>query len=376
MVLSDSASYSSSQSAKCSWEVTLGSPARSPRKPHPNNFRHKFRVALGWTAPEYENEFKDIKRFLRSLGEKHFELERTGTQQEQEAKIKVRNAIVEKYRHIFDGSRNAKKLQQAMSFVKSEHSARRGDWKRNNKERQRQRRKILAKETEVPEYISLEDSESSLDDLLDDEAQLRIPAPSSSKSINYANNQRPFIPEAHATKSSPKQKRTIERLTPLVTQRPIVVTENRHPVIQTGRDKSPQKGRRIVDFWERRSTPMVSQRPIVVDTPDVGTPRPSTLSEARAPEREKSPEAPRLSLKEFLQTCTPTMEVWYSPLVAFGCDNIPFLEALARWDDKSLKAALRRVKDQPGIDKKLKETDAVFLFRNLRKRLQTRAVMA
>ena len=64
---------------------------------------------------------------------------------------------------------------------------------------------------------------------------------------------------------------------------------------------------------------------------------------------------------------------WYEPLVAFGCDSMPFLEALARWDDKSLEAGLRMVKDQPGVDKKLQDIEVVFLFRNLRKRLQTKA---
>jgi len=75
---------------------------------------------------------------------------------------------------------------------------------------------------------------------------------------------------------------------------------------------------------------------------------------------------------EFLQTCTPSMEIWYEPLVAFGCDNIPYLESLARWDDKSSGAALRMVKDQAGINEKVKDVNVVFLSRNLRERFQTR----
>jgi hypothetical protein len=196
----------------------------------------------------------------------------------------------------------------------------------------------------------------------------------------YAEPQHPFIRKG-STESPQKQQRIVEPSTSLVSHKPIVVAENQHPFIRKGSIKFPQKQQRIVEFWARPSTSSVSQRLIgttrEVDIPQKSISGPSTPPDARdespSPNREKSPaEAPRQRLMEFLQTCTPKMDIWYEPLVAFGCDNMPFLEALARWDDKSLEAGLRRVKDQPGIDKTLEGIDVVFLFRNLRKRFQTR----
>jgi len=117
----------------------------------------------------------------------------------------------------------------------------------------------------------------------------------------------------------------------------------------------------------------------MTDAPQKSISGPSTPPDARrespSPTRERSPEALRQPLMQFLQKCTPSMEKWYEPLVVFGCDNLPFVEALARWDDQSLAAGLRMIKDQPGINKKLEEIDVVFLIRNLRKGLQTRAAL-
>ena len=195
----------------------------------------------------------------------------------------------------------------------------------------------MGKESEVQEleYMIIEDSDNSILEDLDNQVQLRDPAPSSSRSIDYAEHQ------------------------------------------DQGITKSSRKQQKIVEFWAHLPKSFASQRPIVVDTPDKNVSGPSTPPNARdkspSPKREKSPEASRQHLMDFLKACTPPMEAWNEPLVAFGCDNMLFLESLARWDDKSLVAGLKRVKDQPGTDKKLEEIDVVFLFRNLRKRFQTRA---
>ena len=208
----------------------------------------------------------------------------------------------------------------------------------------------MVKESEVQEYMTIsDDSDNSILEILDNQAQLHIPAPSSSES-----------------QSSNLAKR-------------------QHLFIQKGSTEPPQKQQKIFDFWTYSSSSSVSQKPtgMADASPHKNIFGPSTPSDTRnddessSRKRKKSqaPKAPRQDLMEFLWECTPTMNQWYGPLVTFGCDNMQFIEALARWDDESLKAGLRLIKDQPGIDEKLENIDIVFLFRNLRKRLQTRAAL-
>ena len=63
-----------------------------------------------------------------------------------------------------------------------------------------QRRKALAKESEVQKYMIIEDSDNSILEDLDNQVQLHDPAPSLSRSIDYAEHQNQDI-----TKSSRKQ---------------------------------------------------------------------------------------------------------------------------------------------------------------------------
>lgn len=182
-------------------------------------------------------------------------------------------------------------------------------------QREQQRREVLVKESDIEEYMTIYDSDDSSLEVLDNEDQSSIPTPSQ---------------------------------------------------------------KRIVDFWACPSASSVTdQRPTGMTDVPHKSPDTRNHDESSSRKREKSqaPEAQRQHLLEFLQECRPTMVQWYGPLVAFGCDNLSFVEALTRWDDENLKAGLRLIKDQPGIDEKLEEIDIVFLFRNLRKRLQTRAAL-
>jgi hypothetical protein len=218
-------------------------------------------------------------------------------------------------------------------------------------QREQQKREVLVKESEVQEYMTISDaSDNSILEVLDNQAQLHIPAPSSSQS--QSSN----------------------------------LAKHQHLFIQKGSTEPPQKQQRIANFWAYPSASSVSQRPTgfrMTDAPRKSVSGPSTPPDARnhdessSRKREKSqvPEAPRQPLMEFLRECKPPMKQWYGPLVTFGCDNLLFVEALARWDDENLKAGLRLIKDQPGIDEKLEEIDVVFLIRNLRKRLQTKAAL-
>ncbi|KIM42579.1 hypothetical protein M413DRAFT_26615 [Hebeloma cylindrosporum] len=74
---------------------------------------------------------------------------------------------------------------------------------------------------------------------------------------------------------------------------------------------------------------------------------------------------PSKPLLSFLQSCTPTMECWFDPLVAFGCDSMSFLRTLASWDEDAVKSALREVANQPGLQR-LTQMHILVLTRNLK----------
>ena len=75
-----------------------------------------------------------------------------------------------------------------------------------------------------------------------------------------------------------------------------------------------------------------------------------------------------LDIMLFLRNCMPDMENWFQPLITFGCDRLSYLKIIAQWDENSIEDTFRRIMAQPdGIH--LKETDLIFLLRNLKKRL-------
>ena len=67
----------------------------------------------------------------------------------------------------------------------------------------------------------------------------------------------------------------------------------------------------------------------------------------------------------FLRSCSPTMECWFAPLVAFGCDSMILLRTLASWDDDAVKSTLREVANQPGFQQ-LAQMHILVLMRNLK----------
>ena len=160
--------------------------------------------------------------------------------------------------------------------------------------REKRRREALAtRKKSNQEYISIDDSDSPILEDLDNQAQLRVPAPSSSQSTNFAEHRHPFIrkggtePPENVTEPSSSFK--------LVSQEPIVVSENQQPFIRMGRTRSPQKQSRIVDFWARPSTSPAGTT-IMVDAPGESISIPSTPPDARdespSLKMEKFPEAP------------------------------------------------------------------------------------
>jgi len=74
-----------------------------------------------------------------------------------------------------------------------------------------------------------------------------------------------------------------------------------------------------------------------------------------------------LDIMLFLWNCTPDMQVWFQPLITFGCDKLAYLETIAQGDEKSVEDIFRRMMAQPdGMH--LKEADLMFLLGNLKKR--------
>jgi glycogen debranching enzyme len=67
----------------------------------------------------------------------------------------------------------------------------------------------------------------------------------------------------------------------------------------------------------------------------------------------------------FLRSCSPTMECWFAPLVAFGCDSMIMLSTLASWDEDAVKSTLREVANQPGFQQ-LRQMHILILMRNLK----------
>ena len=67
----------------------------------------------------------------------------------------------------------------------------------------------------------------------------------------------------------------------------------------------------------------------------------------------------------FLRSCSPTMECWFAPLVAFGCDSMILLRTLASWDEDAVKSTLREVANQPGFQQ-LGQMHILVLMRNLK----------
>jgi len=76
-----------------------------------------------------------------------------------------------------------------------------------------------------------------------------------------------------------------------------------------------------------------------------------------------------LDIMLFLWNCESDMEIWFQPLITFGCDNLLYLEIIAQWDKKSVEDILRRVMAQPdGIHLKEFEADLMFLLWNFKQR--------
>ena len=67
----------------------------------------------------------------------------------------------------------------------------------------------------------------------------------------------------------------------------------------------------------------------------------------------------------FLRSCSPTMECWFAPLVAFGCDSMILLRTLESWDEDAVKSTLREVANQPGFQQ-LGQMHILVLMRNMK----------